>query len=670
MKAPIVLFAFNRPESFRRCVQSLLANPEAAESDLIVYVDGPRPTHEGEEEKVQAVWQIAAGITGFRSLETHFSPTNTGLGPSVIAGVSAVMSRFGRAIVVEDDLVASGNFLAFMNEGLERYAGTADVFSICGYSNRIREPEGYPYDAYFCPRSSSWGWATWADRWSACDWQLEDWSEVKKNARAFDKWGGSDCFHMLQDWKKGRNQSWAIRFCYNQFLRKAVSLFPMVSKIQNRGFDGNGTNCPRYNRFKIDWDTTESRCFRLPEEVSVHPQLRREALKYHSIPIRVYSRIRNILSWSSSANPRVLFVLPLPPPVHGASMVSWQIMNSRLINDSFQCDFINSATSRSIDEVNHFNVSKTFRHMGIWFHLLGRLLSRRYDLCYMAITCHGRSFLKDVPFVLLCKLFRKKIVFHQHNKGMAADVDRWPYRWLLPLCYRNTKVILLSWYLYDDISRVVPKADVLVCPNGIPVPDTPVASHKPVGGQAAPRLLFLSNLIGSKGILDLLDALRILKERGYSLRCDVVGGESKKIDASVFAEEVENRGLKQVVSYLGKKYGKEKERCFDEAGLFVLPTNNDCFPLVLLEAMAHHLPVVTTAEGGIRDMVEDGANGFICERRNPESLADCIAKLLDDSELRSEMGEKGFEKVKNNFTEQLFEKRLTECLRETVYVLP
>ena len=368
--------------------------------------------------------------------------------------------------------------------------------------------------------------------------------------------------------------------------------------------------------------------------------------------------------------PRVLFVLPLPPPVHGASMVSRQIKNSRLINDSFQCDFINSATSRSIDEVNHFNVSKPFRHMGIGFHLLGRLLTRRYDLCYMAITCHGRSFLKDVPFVLLCTLFRKKIVFHQHNKGMENDVNKWPYRWLLPLCYRNTKVILLSWYLYDDISRIVPKADVLVCPNGIPVPDTSGPAQIPVGKHSEPRLLFLSNLIESKGILELLDALSILKERGNSLRCDVVGGESKKIDAGVFAEEVEKRGLKQVVSYLGKKYGKEKERCFDEADVFVLPTNDDCFPLVLLEAMAHHLPVVTTAEGGIRDIVENGVNGFICERRNPESLADCIEKLLDDSELRSDMGEKGFEKVKNSFTEQLFEKRMTECLRETGYVLP
>ena len=100
--------------------------------------------------------------------------------------------------------------------------------------------------------------------------------------------------------------------------------------------------------------------------------------------------------------------------------------------------------------------------------VLGKLMHRRYDLCYLAITCHGIGFLKDAPFVLLCKLFGKKIVIHQHNKGMSRDVKQWPYRWLLPLVYRNTKVILLSWRLYPDIENVVRKEQILICPNGIP----------------------------------------------------------------------------------------------------------------------------------------------------------------------------------------------------------
>ena len=165
--------------------------------------------------------------------------------------------------------------------------------------------------------------------------------------------------------------------------------------------------------------------------------------------------------------PRILFVGALPPPVHGSAVVSQQIKDSKLINDSFDSDWVNLSTSRRMDEIGKKTLAKPFRLLGALCRELWLLLTHHYDLCYLAITCHGSGFLKDTPFVLLAKLFCKKIVIHQHNKGMANDVDRWPYRWLLPLCYKNAKVILLSWYLYPDIERVVPKENVVICPNGI-----------------------------------------------------------------------------------------------------------------------------------------------------------------------------------------------------------
>lgn len=355
----------------------------------------------------------------------------------------------------------------------------------------------------------------------------------------------------------------------------------------------------------------------------------------------------------------ILFFVPLPPPVHGAAVVSRQIKESVPINEAFDCDFINSSTSRSLSEVDHFGPAKPFRYL----HLLGKttwkLLTKRYDLCCLAITCHGKSFLKDAPFVLLCKLFGRKTVIHQHNKGMAEDVDRWPYRRLLPAVYKDSGVILLSRRLYDDISRVVPEDNVMICPNGIAVHEKPV----PMRNNAVPRLLFLSNLIESKGVLTLLDALEILAGKGYSFVCDFVGSETKTIDTERFAKEVAARGLDGHVFYHGEKYGDEKEQYLEESDIFVFPTNNECFSLVILEAMSHSLPVVTTDEGGIPDMVEDGVNGLICQKRNPESLAGCIAKLLEDKGLRQGMGEAGHKRLLENFTHAHFEKRFIECLR-------
>ena len=100
---------------------------------------------------------------------------------------------------------------------------------------------------------------------------------------------------MLQSWKESRNQSWAIRFCYNQFIQNAVSLFPIISKVDNEGFDGNGTNCTRYNRFKFVFDNCDNKSFNMPELVAINTRLWSDAMKYHTISIRIYSKLKNLL---------------------------------------------------------------------------------------------------------------------------------------------------------------------------------------------------------------------------------------------------------------------------------------------------------------------------------------------------------------------------------------
>lgn len=361
---------------------------------------------------------------------------------------------------------------------------------------------------------------------------------------------------------------------------------------------------------------------------------------------------------------KILFVGTLPPPVHGSAVVSQQIKDSKLINEAFDSDWVNLSTSRRMDEIGKKTLAKPFRLLSALCREFWLLLTHRYDLCYLAITCHGVGFLKDSPFVLMAKLFRKKIVIHQHNKGMANDVDRWPYRWLLPLCYKDAKVILLSWYLYPDIEKVVKKEDVFICPNGIKVQDSPETWNKKPETNRVPRLLFLSNLIESKGVLVLLDALKILKDKGYSFICDFVGGETKEIDAKRFNEEVEKRGLNEIAIYQGRKYGEEKEEVFEQADVFVLPTYNETFGLVNLEAMAHKKPVVSTNEGGIPDVIKDGENGLVSEKKNPDSLAQCIGKLLASEELREKMGADGYKKLREQFTEEKFEANLLQIVSD------
>ena len=262
---------------------------------IYIFVDGARLHKDGELKEVELVREYVISITGFKTLHYTFSEVNKGLGASIIDGVSEVINRYGKVIVLEDDLCVQPNFLAFMNQGLKYYEKVNGVFSICGYNNKIKIPKDYKADAYIYNRSSSWGWATWKDRWDTIDWKLEPFDIYKSKARVFRCWAGSDAWKMLNDWHKGKNNSWAIRFVFAQFLQNKKCVNPCYSLINNRGFDGQGTNCKSWSRFKFELESTGKKNFVWPTQLSINSCLFKRAMWYNSVFIRIYSRIMYLI---------------------------------------------------------------------------------------------------------------------------------------------------------------------------------------------------------------------------------------------------------------------------------------------------------------------------------------------------------------------------------------
>ena len=237
--APIALFTYNRADHTQRAVESLLKNAEAKFSDLFIFSDGPKTPEKkaGVEENRKYIHTIS----GFKSISIIEREKNWGLANSLIAGITEVINKYGKVIVVEDDLILSPYFLQFMNEGLEKYKDDDRVGTITGFVPPIKDklPETFFLKYFQC-----WGWATWKRAWDLLE---TDARPLLKGLRfkktKFDVGGGVGNYGNLYCQKVGLVDSWYLRYYASLFLKDKLSLYPGRSMVTNDGLDGTGTHC-------------------------------------------------------------------------------------------------------------------------------------------------------------------------------------------------------------------------------------------------------------------------------------------------------------------------------------------------------------------------------------------------------------------------------------------
>lgn len=359
--------------------------------------------------------------------------------------------------------------------------------------------------------------------------------------------------------------------------------------------------------------------------------------------------------------PKILFILHMPPPVHGAAMMGKYIHDSQVINQTFNCRYFNLTLAKNLQDIGKSGIRKLKDFIRQLRNIRQEVKTFRPTLCYVTPNAKGGAFYKDFVVVMMLKAMGQKVVVHYHNKGVATRQDKALDNFLYKRFFKGLKVILLAGPLYKDICKYVKREDVFICPNGIPEQEiTPTkTSHERF------NILFLSNMMKEKGVWDLVEACRILKERGKKFHCHFVGKWSD-ITEKNFLQRLQEYHLEDEITAHGAKYGTEKNVFLQQADCFVLPTHNECLPLVLIEAMEQGLACISTNEGGISAIIEEGKTGYVIDKQQTLALAEKIDYLINHPELCRTMGEAGKKKFKDEFTLERFENRMKEVLTQTL----
>jgi len=286
--APVALFVYNRPDHVEETIKHLVNNSLASETDLFIFSDAAKS--DKDIKSVKKVRKVITKIKGFKKINIIERETNNGLAKSIITGVGEIIKEYKKVIVLEDDILTSESFLTFMNDCLDKYKDNFKIKSISGYNYPIKYPTQYKDDIYLSQRASSWGWATWENRWNEMRWDNEFYEKILNNKLVVSKIKKccDDLYNMMLFQIDGRINSWAIKWVIMHIKNDQYSIFPSKSMGKNIGLDGSGVHKDSTDKFKIEPNILFS--YNLPSNIKKIKniiELQRKFLKY-SLKDRLY----------------------------------------------------------------------------------------------------------------------------------------------------------------------------------------------------------------------------------------------------------------------------------------------------------------------------------------------------------------------------------------------
>lgn len=362
---------------------------------------------------------------------------------------------------------------------------------------------------------------------------------------------------------------------------------------------------------------------------------------------------------------RILYFIHYPPPIHGVSTISKYIYDSKKINQYLEKDLLSINFTKNIKDINNFTIQKCLTYFNLIIKLIYRFVIYKPDYIYFTIVPQGAGFYKDIIFVILIKIFNIYPIYHLHGKGIAKKkgiINTRIYQWVFK---KSTIIHLSKGLLESELDHLcLPKTTLYYAENGI---DYEKSSHCDVDlrkNDNIIRMLFLSNMSESKGILQVLDAFQLIHSKYGSVEQHIVGScPYDKINDKI-KETIKSTNNKLI--FHGPLFGEEKKQIFNQTDLMIFPTLNDAFPLVLLEAMSYKIPIISTFQGSIPDIIDNNKTGFLVSEGNVSRLVEKIEYLIANTGIMNKMGQKGYKKFINNYTFEIFEEKIKNIFKSVI----
>lgn len=363
---------------------------------------------------------------------------------------------------------------------------------------------------------------------------------------------------------------------------------------------------------------------------------------------------------------KILIIGPTPPPYNGMSVVTRMIMNSSLTG-RFNLINLDTADRRGLENVGRLDFMNIYLAILHFLRFLRVIFKEQPDIVYVPIAQNTLGYLRDCLFLVPARLLGRKVVIHLHGGYFknfydeSSSLMKTIIRYSLGGVHR---AIVLGENLKPIFDSLVPSERIAVVPNGIDEDGFNTSAVTDLAlnsGKRRPRILFLGSLMRSKGFATLLETMPRVLEKAGDVECIFAGEFRSDAEREQTMSFIEQNNLNRCASFVGLVVGEDKARLLLSSDLFILPTHStEGQPLVLLEAMAAGLPAICTDMGAIRETVINGETGFIVEKQDTGQLAERILMLLEDAQLRREMGRRSRERFLECYTKDRFADNLGE----------